>query len=523
MPTEHRPSATARRLTLAALIGAVLLTGCGAADATDTVAVKAAERPTAAKASSTPTLPAGSIGFGEPRVLSRAAPDHEIDDPIVAVSPTGTTAVMWRDASGFERGQRFRADYLVSIGRDAAHLQAPTPIRAARTAAKLTGETQLLARPDGGFVACFDESGRRRGTATFGCSFAVPGGAFGPLRVVLREPWTKRSTVQPVVRADGTVLVLVTRTVGRARRSVSVVTLAPSGRRTTQQDLGEIRGAASASIATTTDGTVAVAWSDGPAQDYEPAGTPVLRVLSPTGTRFMPAAFPENKKISGGVGLVGGAALLVEYSTDPLMDGAQQRIARRLPDGTFAPPGTLPRPGKGFVSGSALALGDGTPLAVTSSDVQSETDCGNSTGGSVGAGPLMDLTSATADDDSAADGPVTTTRLSDPKQIAQYPTTALLGDGTVIVAWGDAFDGGAQSRLEVTTRRSGAATFSTPQVLPRPARSAPALAAAGDQALLAWSTGPRGGRQAIIVSALRSAAPFAKQQRRPTDPGTSCS
>ena len=475
----------------------------------------------------------GPIGFGTPTVLSRTPPGGVVDDAIVAVSPTGSTAVMWREASGFDRGQTYRADYMVSLGPDASHLSSPRPIAAARTAAKLTGDSQLLAQPGGGFVACFTESGRRHGTATSGCAFAAPGHRFGPLRVVERKPWGKQSTMVAAIRADGTVLLLLSRSAGKARRSITLSALASTGQLTTMQGLGEVRGSYVPDLATLTDGTVAIAWSNGPAEDFEGGRKPVLRLMAPGSTQFgAPVAFTADQEVGAGVGVTGGAALLIDYSTGSPTDGAEQRIVRRFADGTFAPPKTLPRPGNGFLSGYAFPLLDGTPLAITSSDMQSESDCGNSTGGFVGAGPLVDLPPPGAKRGDATNGPITTERLSDPKQIAQSPSAALLGDGTVIVAWGDSFGTSGQSRIEVTTRRPAATAFSAPQVLPRDTvYGGQTLAAGGDQALLAWTVGGKASRKEdlvvarkdIVVSALRTAPPFATQQPRPAKPGTSCS
>lgn len=467
-----------------------------------------------------PTTP---VGFGQPKVLTRTPKGAEIDDPVVAVSPTGSTAVLWRTASGLGRGETYSADYLIATGPDAAHLSSPRAIPAARRAARATGSSELLAQPDGGFVACFGED-RRRGAATIGCTFAAAGGRFGPLRVVARSRWENRPTMTAAVRADGTVLVLVSRVLGKARRSVELTALSPLGRLMKVHRLGEVRGDTLPTLGTTTDGTAAVAWSNGPAGSIEGDLTPVLRLMPPGTQEFgPPVAFSTDRQVTSGVGLTGGAALLVDYTTGFLMDGAEERIVRRLPDGTFTAPRTLPRPGRGFVGGGAIPLPDGTPLAVVASDEQSETDCGDSTGGVVGAGPLVDLGSPTTDD-SGTRGPITAERLSHPKQIAQYPSGAVLEDGTVIVAWSNAAGRDGAARVEVATRPPGAAAFNAPQVLPRDAVfGGQALAAGSDQALLAWTVGAAGAREQIMVSALRTAPPFAEQQRRPAKPKGSCS
>jgi hypothetical protein len=476
----------------------------------------------AAQAGTQSTTP-DRIGFGTPTLLSRTPSGGEIDDAVVAISPTGSTAVLWREASGFGRGQTYRADYMVALGPDAAHLSRPRPVRAARTAAKVTGEGQLLALPDGGFVACFTESGRRHGAATSGCTFAAPGKGFGPLRVVERVPWGRQGTMSANVRADGTLLLLITHSRGSARRSIEVASLTPTGQLTTLERLGEVRGAYLPSLATTDDGTVAIAWSNGPAEDSDGGRTPVLRLMPSGSTQFgPPVAFGADRKVTSGVALTGGSALVAEYEVGS-RDSDQRRIVGMLPDGTFTPPKTLPRPGDGFLSGSAFALPDGTPFAVVSSDVQSETDCSNSSGGSVGVGPLVDPVSRGPHDD-VTEGPVTAQRLSDPRQIAQNPSAGLLADGTVIVAWNDSFGDIGQSRIEVTSRRPGAASFSAPQVLPRDTVYGElSLGAGADQALLAWIVGPKGGpRKDVVVSALRAAPPFATQRPRPAHPGTPC-
>lgn len=507
-------------LALTAGLGWVVL-GSGGAKPGRSADMERGTRVATTAPPSTPPASTGRIGFGAPFVLSRTPKGAEIGDPVVAVSPTGSTAVMWREASGFGKGETYRADYLVATGPDAAHLSRPRPIRAARAAALATGSEQLIARPDGGFVACFAEE-RRSGTATAGCTFAPPGGRFGPLRVVARDSWTKRPTMTAAMRADGTLLVLTTRLVGKARRPIVLSRFSTSGRALGRLRVGEVRGDPVPDLATTTDGTVAVAWANGPAGSIEGDLTPVLRLMAPGENDFgPPVTFGPDRKVTGGVNLNGGAALIANYSTGFESDDAEERIVRRLPDGTFTPPKTVPRPGPGYVYGSALALPDGTPLAIVSSDEQSETDCGNSTGGSVGVGPLVDLATSSSDE-GATRGPVTAERLSDPKQIAQYPSAALLADGTVIVAWSDAFAGGG--RMEVAIRRPGIASFGAAQVLPHDSIfGGQSLAAGGDQALMAWTAGRDGTRKDVVVSALQTAAPFAKQQSRPAKPQASCS
>lgn len=445
-------------------------------------------------------LPAAApaAGFGEPRLITPkgAAVDH----PVAAVGPGGRTAVLWRT---FGRdGRRF--GYAAAFGRSPDRVGRPVPVPAGVRAARSAASATVLARPGGGFVACFGDD-PRRGTAVVGCAVASRAGRFGPLRAVSRRPWRERPQVQAVVRPDGQVVVLTSRRIAGRRIALRVGVLDASGRLRGARRLAEIPSDAAPSLAATDDGAVFAAWSTG----RYGSRTPVLRVMAPGSERFgPPAPFLAEARIEGDVGLRGGASLIASYAA------AGVRYVRRAPDGTFGPPFALPGVGGGRSSDEAdvFPLADGSPFAITMAARGSDDDCGGIVSGAVGAGPLVPF---------GTTGPGV--RLSTARQIALYPAGAALRDGTVVAVWRDADGPSGGSRLEVALRLGGRAAFSRPQVLPRLAARDFALAAGGDHAVLAWVTGSLpDGPSRIVVSGLRRTGPYAAAAPRPARPGSPC-
>ncbi|MEV4421854.1 hypothetical protein AB0L40_18000 [Patulibacter sp. NPDC049589] len=454
-------------------------------------------------------LPAAApaAGFGAPRLISPRG--GAVDNPVVAVAPTGRVAVLWRTF-----GRRSSAfGYRAAIGPSVERLGRPQVVRAGSRAAGSVGGAVVLGRPGGGFVACFGDD-PRRGDAVIGCSFAPPGGGFGPLRVVQRQPWNQRPGFAAAVRPDGRVALVLSRRIGGGRMALRTATVGSSGRITGARALATVHRGDPFDVATTKDGTVAVGWSTGPAADALGDRTAVLRLMPPRADRFgPPVAFTSEPGIDGGVALQGGDALMVGYTVGTSAVAGDARWVRRLPDGTFAPPLRLPRPGSGFVDGAVVALADGTPFAVSGASRGTDTDCGNIRAGVVGAGPLVPDATGT-----------TTQRLSTPGQIALYPQAATLADGTVVATWRDAFDASGASRLEVALRPAGATAFRRPQVLPRISVRDAGLATGGSGAAMAWVVGSLpDGPSRIAVSGLRTRAPYAPAAPRPPHPATPCS
>jgi hypothetical protein len=448
---------------------------------------------------------ANAAGFSAPRSLTPIK--GSVDSPQAAVAPNGRTALLWRTTG--ERTRDFQ--YVAALGATPAQLGKGVVLPGAVRAARTVGTVTLLARPDGGFVACFADD-PRRGQTTLGCSFAAPQGTFGPMHVVQRRSWTQRPSYRVALRADGTLVFVLSRRAGAKRLALRTATMDPSGRVSPSRPLASIAAESPIDLAAINDGTLAVTWTD-ELGSVAGAGTPTLRLMAPGASQFAPAVtFTPDHDISGAVQLQGGPGLLLTYELQDKSGLWIQRVVRRLPDGSFAPPLEFPRPAAGFLSGVAIQLPDGTPFAISATDEVAETDCSDITSGAIGAGPLV-----------PSGVPVTATRLSAPKQIAFYPQIATLADGTVIATWGDALNFGQSFRQEVAVRPAGATAFAAPQVMPQLVSSDVALATGGNEAVLAWVVSRDfGGPSHLVVSSLRSQPPYAAQARRPTHPSNGC-
>jgi hypothetical protein len=437
--------------------------------------------------------------FGTPVVLG--SPRGQAGEPAVAVAPNGRTAVLWRSTS--VRGGR--PAFLAAIGPDPEHLGRPTVVHAGARAARSFGDATLVARHDGGFVACFADP-RGRGTEVAGCSIAAPRGRFGPLRVITRGTWRRRTTLAAAPRPDGSTVVVDVRRIGGGYQSVRSSVLSPTGRRSAVRRLTAVPALWGVSLASADDGTVAVSWS---AATRRFGGlTPTLRVMAPGSTRFgAPQSFAPGVRLRAEIELAGGPSLLVRYR-DRSAEGHDQRVVRRLPDGSFGAPEVLPSTGGNDLGGPVVQLPDGTPFAVVgSAEGDLAPEC--ATAGVVGAGPLAPVGAAAA-----------ATRLSSPRQIALDPLAVALADGTVVAVWRDA--GGERARLEAAVRPPGG-VFGPSRGLPRPAVEDAVLAAGGTQAVLAWVVGsPPDGPSRLAVSALRREAPYAPRAPLPRDGEAPC-
>lgn len=199
--------------------------------------------------------------------------------------------------------------------------------------------------------------------------------------------------------------------------------------------------------------------------------------------------------------------------TNP-QDLGGELIVRRLPDGSFSQPLRLPRPGPGTLSGPVVSLADGAPLAVSVAEHHSEAGCPGLDASVVGSGALVT-------DPTKPSDPVQ--RLSRPGQVAFDPAAATLADGTVIASWHNGAPGnGPDTRVEVAIRPPGATRFAPSQVLPGLAVES-ALAAAGDQAVLAWVVPKvQEGPSHVVVSHLRRSPPYEPSARLPKWPHTPC-
>lgn len=445
---------------------------------------------------------AAAAGFGPVRSLS---PVHgNVDSPSAAVSPTGQVAVLWRRTG--DRPADFR--YLAVVGRDAEHLGRPVVVGSGLPAAPVNGDGILLARPDGGFVACFTAEPRHNVTAA-GCSFAPPNGRFGRLRVVDRRPWSQRLNFKAVMRPDGQVVLVLRHRTG-ARQQLSSVTLGPSGMRGAPQSLVTLRNSTSFGLAATDDGTVAVTWADVAADDTSGLKIPSLRLMSPGEQRFgEPVPFTDDLVVTDGLKVQGGQQLRLSYLT---RGSAENLAVVRLLNGSFSAPLHLPRPGTGLLDGLTVSLADGTPLAVVAAQRRADTDCADVTKSVVGTGPLA----PTADQ-------ATSQQLSTPGQIAVDPIAASLADGTIIASWGNSLGPVGWTRIEVALRPSGAPAFLRPQVLPHFSVRETALVAHGDQAVLVWVVGSNQiGPSHVVASALRRSPPYVPSAPLPRRPHAPC-
>lgn len=453
------------------------------------------------------TSVANAAGFGPVRSLSPAT--GMVDQLSVAVAPTGETAVMWRQVGPKDGDVQFVA----AIGPDAENLGPPQVVEPARGRPSRVAGVRLFARPNGGFVACFDGGDHR--TVAFGCSFTTDDDRFGPLQVVERRSRSTDPTYNLAMRSDGKLAVLFGH---RAAKNVRLwsTTLDDQGRLGLIRPFATVSANASVRLATTDDGITAVTLVEPSRRDTGVLGRPMLRLTAAGGEIFGTAqsVLPRGAIRSlASFSLDGGRELRITATDwDDSIDG--NVIIRRRANGSFSAPLRLPRPASGFLGGTVVAPPGRAPLAVTAARRESQSDCSNVSAGVVGSGPLLSRPSRSRS---------TTQRLSKPGQVALEPTAAALADGTVVAAWENGVNEIGYTRLEVAVRPSRSTKFQPSQVLPELATSGSELAAGGDQAILAWLVGDHiDGPAHVVVSSLRQGPPYATPARLPKRPRMPC-
>jgi hypothetical protein len=467
---------------------------------------------------------AHAAGFGQPVVASGR--DAVYATPLVATAPNGRTAVLYvRD---FSRARRDASEFRAAIGPDAEHLGAPTTVAAGQRATSYSDTTsaQLFARPDGGFVACFRDSSQHR-TSIDGCSIASPTGGFGPLKVVRRIARSENPSMEAVMRPDGSMVFLLGsyRESNRgtiSKRADAVVTMSPTGElsapRAFSRTEDELRYNTTSGATALADGTVAIPASiEDPSVKY--GHRPAVRLIPAGSDQVGPVTAVSTERFDGWIDLAGGNELDVTFDLPPAPDADifvyERRTVRRNADGVFGPALAFPGSQSAGIDGQSLLLPGGDALAVTarSETDPDDSDCFNQVVGEVATGGL------------ALPGqPTPSTRLSDPAQIALYPNSAVLSDGTVVATWDNATLYGS-SRLETAIRVPGAAAFAAPQVLPAVGYLGTAtLSSGGTHATLAWLADAHKPTNAseIVVSALRTAGPHAAQAKLPRHPSAPC-
>lgn len=461
---------------------------------------------------------AGAAGFGAPAAVSGGDDAGEFQ---MVIAPTGRTAVLYERE--VRRGRRSRYEFRAAIGPSPDRLGAPFTVKAGRRAASSDAYPTLLARPDGGFVACFPDLSERRATIS-GCSVAEPNGTFGALKVFDHFRRGDRAPLAAAMRPDGTTVLIGARPLGGPRaRETRVATLDPAGtmrilpsliRRDDETDVGS-----STPIVATTDGTVAIpAVIHGNRRQGE--RRPAVRIMAPGTTAFGPVTAVGTERISYELDLASaGTSLMVRYVTDGAGDESYvQRLVRRAPDGSFSPPLAPPGSQKramGSRYAIPFALPSGEVLGITSytQTREGDSDCFDPGFGQVSLGPLEPAPGESA----------SPTVLSASGQIALGPSAAAMADGTVIATWQDSSTDNASSRVEIAVRAPGATAFAAPQVMRRTIRfGAPLLAVGGDQAAVAWATELDESRSEIVVASLRAQPPYAPQARRPSKPSADC-
>jgi hypothetical protein len=466
--------------------------------------------------------PAGAAAFGPPAVISGT---DDASDPQVAIAPSGRTAVMYQRYAPGKRSNtiQFRA----AIGRDPEHLGRATTVQAGTQHGYTEAVGQLLAQPDGGFVACFPAHATKTGKVA-GCSFASPTGTFGPLHVVQRFTDGRTGGFTAAVRPDGSLLLMIVdyrRSSSEGKTSWAVMSRAgvlgpvhPLVRPAAERSYGS---SGSSELVVAADGTAAIPATVPVAGDKN-ARYPAISLMPPGASAFGPPIQVSTERLGDAIQVTtdpaaGAGRFVVQFDArvSPDFDVAfEQRIVREQPDGSFAAALALPGPQSKGLYGAPLILPAGEPLGVTeeSSTDPDDSDCYNQLSGTVSAGPL-----------GAVGQPAALTPLSDPHQIALYPQHAVLADGTAIVSWENAASFNGDSRLQVAIRPPGATAFARPRALPKLGwlgRSV--LASGGGTAALAWTTNGVGQKDKLVVSALRTAAPYAKFVALPKHPEAPC-
>lgn len=403
-------------------------------------------------------------------------------------------------------------------------------VRAGQRAAGSVADATLMARPGGGFAVCFGDDGRGR-TAVLGCSFTDARGTFGPMQVIERRSWRQRPRIQAEMRADGTVAAVVMYRRDGGRQKLRSTTLDARGMRGPLRSLATIGRLSTFSLATTDDGSTAVAWATPPTRDPRGPWVTALRSTPPFGDEFGPSLpfLPRGPSDRGAsaVRLQGGREFRVFVSGDP-NDPSGDVIVRRLADGSFSAPLRFPRPASGGrLSGPVVTLADGSPLAIVASSRSTDTDCANLNLGVIGSGPLVSAAPLPNQDpavptpESVAPPTPGVQRLSAPGQLATDPIAATLADGTAVASWRNVRD--VRGRLEVAIRPANASAFRPSQVLPKLAARESVLAAGGSRAVLAWVVGDLpDGPSHVVASSLRNAPPYAARAPLPKRRQANC-
>lgn len=450
---------------------------------------------------------AHALGFGPVRSLSPAT--GNVDQLEVAVAPTGETALLWQRL-GPRGGTDF--EFVAAIGPDPEQLGPPRPIQAATGPAFKAAAARLLARPDGGFVACFD--GYDGSTMTFGCAFTNGTGDFGPMRIIERRSKRSFPFHKVAMRTDGKLAVMLAHRVPKGRLLLRTTTLDAEGVTGPLRPLATVGRQAQFDLVTLDDGTTAVSLATPRQRDPKGAWDLALRVTAPGQDTFGPPRNLRHERTvqSGrGTALEGGRELRI-HAID--FDDEQIDILRSRADGSFASPLRFPRVGRGLRWGPVVTLADGAPIAITQAERPND-ECSYGGLGVIGSGPLIAAGGSRASR--------STERLSKPEQIAFNPLAATLADGTVIASWQNAASAAGSARVEAAIRPTGSSRFRRSQVLPRLAQWwEHQLAAGGEQAVLAWIVGnPFDGSSRVVMSSLRRSPPYAAPARlskRPTAP-----
>ena len=468
---------------------------------------------------------AAAAGFAQP--VSASGRDDAYD-PQVAIAPNGRTAVLSKRE--VRRGRGWLTQYRAAIGPSPSELGPAKTVGAGWRAAASDATApmaELLARPDGGFVACFSDYSRHQ-VAVEGCSIAQPTGEFGALDIVRRIPQYGDHGMAATVLSDSSVVLLLTRTLSGAdgpvvKTASSFITLGAGGDLRREHPINRTQLEQSYNTATpivaTANGTIAI-----PAVAPLPGGRSGVRAavrVKPPGADAFGRAIPvSDEPLKGSIWLGGRADLLVSFPTSPAEGGpSAQRVVSLAPDGSPGPaltlPGSQPADYLGAPVSPVLELPGGELFAITGhveTDPE-DSDCYNPVVGTVAAGLFTQPGQPAA----------TPAPLSTKGQIALGPQGAVLDDGTVIAAWVNGANGYGQTRVEARIRAPGASAFGPSQPLaPLSKGEYFTLATGGDHAALAWEIGGYGDPSRIVISDLRQVPPYAEGARLPRHPATNC-
>jgi hypothetical protein len=459
---------------------------------------------------------AGAAGFGQPTVISGHDVIEGYERPAVAIAPSGRTAVLYD--RHLRHGDRDTEQSRLIIARSPGELGPASTV-------DLGFAPTLLARPDGSFLLCTSTGSARLGL-TQGCRIAPPDGGFGPVHVLRTLAPKEQGDVRAVVRPDGSVVLILTRShrinrVGEYSPTVITVSaMSADGVFSPEQPLDDgaststsyLTGDAPVALA---DGTIVLSTYVGPGSKTRPA----IRWMPPDSTRFGPPIILRTEFLGDGPEVTGGSSPFVQFGISTSKYASEyypQRIQRLLPGGALGPAMTLPGAGADAeTSGTALPLPGGDLLGITwfTATRNEDQDCLNPVVGSVSTGPL-----------GTPDAPTTSTRLSPRNQIAINPNAAALADGTVIAVWEDAASTFGATRVQAAIRGPGAARFATAQSLPGfgDQNYGTTLVTGGSTAALLWPATGHGGKTHLVLSALRTTGPYSARAPLPRHPAADC-